>query len=453
MTKKIHLLIVSGLLIAGCAGAGSHARNRTASDAEKLPGFPYPPVKFIVFSDFHYYDPSLGTAGPAFERYLNEDRKMLAESSEILESAVNSIHESPAGFVLVCGDLTKDGELLDHQKVAGFLRRIEAAGKKVYVVPGNHDILNYEAFRYNGDKTESVAHIAVEDFPIIYDDFGYTEAIERDSASLSYVCEPVPGLWLLALDGNLYRRNKPGHESQVGGRFSENTLDWVRGVLDRAVQKEKSVIAMIHHGILEHFPTQAKYFPPYLLSNRNTVSRYFLDYNVKVVFTGHFHAQDIVLEKSGGQNLLYDVETGSLITYPAAYRTVEIDADQKMYIETKSITATGSHTLAFAEYAREFTRQGLETIALDQMRAYGVNTYNAPLLARQVADVFLNHYRGDEPRDEQPIDVAQIGCLGGVLTSVLDDAFEGLTHDREPPDNNLIIDLTSGSWTLPGKEP
>lgn len=453
MTKKILQLIVSGLLIAGCACTGLHPRGRSAAGAEKIPAAPYPPVKFIVFSDFHYYDPSLGTVGPAFERYLNEDRKMLAESSEILESAVNAIQETAADFVLVCGDLTKDGELLDHQKVAGFLRRIEATGKKVYVIPGNHDILNYEAFRYNDQGTETIAHIAPEDFPIIYDDFGYAEAIERDSASLSYVCEPVPGLWLLALDGNLYRRNKPGHESQVGGRLSANTLEWMRGVLDRAMQKEKSVIAMIHHGILEHFPTQAKYFPPYLLSNRNTLSRYFLDYNVKVVFTGHFHAQDIMLEKSGGQNLLYDVETGSLVTYPAAYRTVEIDTDQKMCIGTNYITATASRPLAFAEYAREFTRQGLEKLALSRMLTFGVKTYNAPLLARQVADVFLNHYRGDEPPVRSPIDVSQIGCLGGVLTSALDDAFEGLAHDREPPDNNLIIDLTSGSWTLPGKEP
>lgn len=414
---------------------------------------PYPETKFLVLSDLHYYDPSLGTSGPAFEKYLNEDRKLLAESSEIMEAATNSIRESPADFVLICGDLTKDGELLNHQKVAEYLRRIEGDGKKVYVVPGNHDILNYEAYQYNDRGTETVAHIEPEDFAEIYAEFGYAEAIERDTSSLSYVAEPVPGLWLLALDGNLYLRNRPGHETQVGGRLSARTLDWMQEILDRAEREEKAILVMIHHGILEHFPTQAKYFPSYLLANRQRVTSDLFLHNVKIIFTGHFHAQDIVRIRLGGIVPLYDVETGSLVSYPVPYRTVEIDADQKMHITTEHITATATQPLAFAEYARDFTRQGIEKLMLSRMRAYGVNTYNEPLLAQQAADILLSHYRGDEPLLVRPIDISRIGCLGGIFTGVLKDVFEGLTRDLEPPDNNLIIDLTRGSWTLPGKEP
>jgi UDP-2,3-diacylglucosamine pyrophosphatase LpxH len=407
----------------------------------------------MVLSDLHYHDAELGTSGPAFERYLNKDRKLLAESSEILGSAVDAISEAPADFVLVCGDLTKDGELINHQKVAENLRRIEESGKKVFVVPGNHDILNYEAFRYTEDKTEPVDHITAEDFARIYAEFGYAEAVDRDPASLSYVCEPVPGLWLLALDGCMYGRNKPGHESTVDGALSVKTRDWMLKIMDQAAREEKPVIAMIHHGILEHFPGQAKYFRPYLLKNRKPIARDLIGQNVKVVFTGHFHAQDIVREGSGSQDPLYDIETGSLVTYPAAYREVVIDADQKMHIGTKYITAIGSWPVGFAEHVREFTRQGLMKIALDQMRGYGVNTYNAPLLAAQVADILIANYHGDELRLDRPVDISRIGCLGGILTSVLDDGLKGLTRDREPPDNNLIIDLTRGSWTLPGKEP
>jgi len=450
---KLRLLLGLSLIIGGCAGTIRSARESEPAASGKTPGPAYPPVQFIVLSDLHYYDSTLGTVGPAFEKYLNEDRKMLAESSEILDVLADSIVNETADFILVCGDLTKDGELLNHQKVCGLLRRIEATGKKVYVVPGNHDILNYEACRYHDRGSEPVASITPEDFSIIYDEFGYAEALDRDSASLSYVCEPVPGLWLLALDGNLYRRNKPGHETQVGGRISLRTSDWIREILDRAARDEKPVIAMIHHGVLEHFPTQAKYFPAYLLAGRERLARDLIDHKVKVVFTGHFHAQDIVRESSFGPDPLFDVETGSPITYPVSYRTVEVTAEQKMRIRTKSIPATPSHPLDFPGFAREFTYQGLEKLARDKMRSYGVNTYNAPLLARQAADVFLNHYRGDEPIFTRPIDISRIGCLGGILASVLHDAFEGLARDPEPPDNDLIIDLNDGSWAQPGKEP
>lgn len=37
----------------------------------------YPQMKFIVFSDPHYFDPSLGTEGKAFQEYLDNDRKLL----------------------------------------------------------------------------------------------------------------------------------------------------------------------------------------------------------------------------------------------------------------------------------------------------------------------------------------------------------------------------------------
>jgi 3',5'-cyclic AMP phosphodiesterase CpdA len=406
----------------------------------------YPPSKFIVLSDLHYYDPSLGTTGKALDSYLQQDRKLLVESSEILESAVDSIVNDTADFVLVCGDLTKDGELIDHYRAAQYLKKIEASGKKVYVIPGNHDLLNYEAYRYDGDKTESVAHIAPEDFRIIYNDFGYAEAVNRDTNSLSYVCEPVPGLWLLALDGCQYRRNKPGHESPVGGRLSEETERWLEDVLKKATAQQKSVIALIHHGVIEHFPGEGKYFGEYLISNRDRLVDYFMNYNVKFVFTGHFHAQDIVIKKNGDHNFLCDVETGSLVTYPSPYREVEITADQRIYIRTKHVTATRSHPIDFPKYEREYTQQGLEHIALGLLRRFRIRTYNAPFLAAYVADIFLANYAGDETPVDTLANLTNIGCLGGVMLAYSRDLLNGLTRDPEPPDNDLTIDLNDGRW-------
>ena len=40
----------------------------------------HPAVKLMIFSDPHYFDPSLGTVGAAFDAYLANDRKLIAES-------------------------------------------------------------------------------------------------------------------------------------------------------------------------------------------------------------------------------------------------------------------------------------------------------------------------------------------------------------------------------------
>ena len=88
----------------------------------------YPETSFIVFSDPHIYDTSLGTEGEAFESYLADDRKLLRESTEILESAVAAIENEKASFVLIAGDMTKDGERSSHELVVSYLEQLEASG-------------------------------------------------------------------------------------------------------------------------------------------------------------------------------------------------------------------------------------------------------------------------------------------------------------------------------------
>ena len=125
-------------------------------------------LKFSVLSDIHYYDPSLGTTGKAFKDYLESDRKLLAESSAILDSAVSDIKNSDSDVVLIAGDLTKDGELVNHEAVAKTLKELENAGKKVYVTNGNHDILNPNALRFTGDTTSPVDYVTPKQFKDIY---------------------------------------------------------------------------------------------------------------------------------------------------------------------------------------------------------------------------------------------------------------------------------------------
>jgi 3',5'-cyclic AMP phosphodiesterase CpdA len=189
--------------------------------------------------------------------------------------------------VIISGDLTKDGEKLDHQILARYLRRIADSGKRIYVVPGNHDVLNPDAQSYDRDTTRPGDCVTPEDFAQIYADFGYGEALDRDPASLSYLTEPKHGLWLLALssvdyDGNLV-----------------NTLAWIEAALKRAQAQGKAVIAMEHHGVVEHWKGQARYHPDYLVRDYAKAGELFAKYGARLVFTGHYHADDIAMRRYG----------------------------------------------------------------------------------------------------------------------------------------------------------
>ena len=126
-------------------------------------------LKIAMISDLHVMAPELlVNEGNAFEQYLNRDRKMLRESLEILDSLVGDILELKPDLVLVTGDLTKDGERVSHQLVAGRLQRLVDAGIQVLVVPGNHDINNPDARVYDGDTATPTDTITRSEFAEIY---------------------------------------------------------------------------------------------------------------------------------------------------------------------------------------------------------------------------------------------------------------------------------------------
>ena len=409
----------------------------------------YPQTSFIVFSDPHVYDQSLGTSGQAFENYLADDRKLLRESTEIMQAAVNGIKQIQASFVLVPGDMTKDGELSSHELCINYLREIEASGKQVYVVPGNHDINNGASVKYVGDVTERVPNITQSEFAEMYGDFGYKEALYRDNESLSYVAEPQSGLWLLALDSCRYNENLENQKPITGGRFSAATLQWIEEMLEKAATNKKAVIVMVHHGIVEHYIGQEKNFGEYIIDDYPEVSKLLAMYNAPLVFTGHYHAQDIT-EANWTQpdKFVFDIETGSLVTYPSPYRIINIDSSQKAAVRTAHVESIPSHPNDFQEYSREYILNGIQGIATHAIMGYKVNQAEAHKLAGQVAQAFLAHYAGDEnlPPGQEAMQTSGLSVPGWVVVTFRKNLVTGLWHDLPPPDNNITIDLNTGSW-------
>ncbi|HEQ72261.1 MAG TPA: metallophosphoesterase, partial [Spirochaetia bacterium] len=208
----------------------------------------YPEVTFGVFSDPHLSPAALGTIGPAFREEVRRGQKLIHVSEEILTRVIDILAADPdCQFVLIPGDLTRDGERVGHERMVELLGRLQQSGKKVYVVPGNHDILNYNACRFTAQGSTPVPSVTPEEFRALYLNFGYGEALAEDPHSLSYVAEPVPGLWLFGLDSCTYERNSPSLPTSTGGRFSPETFGWIEHELMEARRLGKTVIGFMHH--------------------------------------------------------------------------------------------------------------------------------------------------------------------------------------------------------------
>jgi len=405
-------------------------------------------VKFMVISDIHYFDPSLFTlpANADFQLYLAADRKLIIESSAILKNVLATVMTEKPDFLLVTGDLTKDGEKVDHLAVAALFKTLSDLGIKVLVIPGNHDVNNTAAMSYTGTSATSIANVSPAEFASIYGNCGYGNAVERDPNSLSYVSEPVNGVWVMGIDACHYA------PSETAGSMSATTLAWVKSIITKAKNQNKILLSMMHHGMVEHFTGQSTMFSEYLISDWKNISTMLADSGMNVVFTGHFHAQDIA-KGTGTKGYIYDVETGSTVTAPCPYRTMTLNTLNKtLKITSGKIDGVTYSTIpagtTFQAYAKNYLSSGMRVISYYMLNGAPYNVPAAAITGYKLDSIFANafiaHYAGDETPGAT--DNANIQTVKAV-SATLGGAIQNVWTDPAPKDNNITIDLKTGLAT------
>ena len=275
--------------------------------------------KMVVLSDPHVMAPGLLLSeGTAWTTYLNGQRKLVDYSQRLFDDMIVRIkRDLRPGLVLISGDLTKDGEQVSHEYVTSKLDELRAIGIKTLVIPGNHDRgSNSDAVYYDGESTTAATVATNEWFATQYANYGYGVGAEREGTTLTYACEPITGLVVIGID------------SGTDGNVSETTLDWVVEKATAARANGKKVIAMMHHPLIPHFTGVDNFVSTAVVGYYETVRNTLADAGIRVVFTGHFHTSDIAKDWNADMTReIYDVNTGSLISYPCDYREVTMSAD------------------------------------------------------------------------------------------------------------------------------
>jgi hypothetical protein len=410
-------------------------------------------ARIKVFSDPHYFDPSLLiNNGAAFKAYGTQSARIIAESKAVLLSAVSTIRASRPDICLIPGDLTNNGELLSH---TGFNQIITdsllSADIKVYVTPGNHDINNSDAFCYDGNTTIPVKTIDKEDFEELYENFGYGDAIEQDPSSLSYIAQPQNGLWILSIDACTFAQGESF--SNTDGALSENTLKWIIEKLDFAQKNNIRVIGFMHHNITEHFTGQAQVMSK--LFNDNTVNtlkpiRDMLEaHGLKIIFTGHNHIQEVVKHTAENGNFIFEVATGSINSWPSPLRTVTLTPFDQLEISTAFINNIDceSQQLSFQQFTKESMTHYFTSLATHILSSrFNFDHQQQSNLLPLVAPAFMAHIAGDEsPSTEDKASIKQLMTDPDPVFSSIGTTLQSLWTDLAPSDNACTIDLIGGS--------
>lgn len=405
---------------------------------------PAPDVSFAIISDPHMLAAELRGTGNPFGLYSDYGRKLVGESEDIMQAFVDEIIQSDVKFVLMPGDLTFEGAEKSHRRFADYLRQIEQAGKQVYIVPGNHDIENSLASDYSSGVKTSAPYINSAQFEDIYHDFGFSQAISRDSETLSYLIEPVKGLRILCLDVCIYKEYH-----SFAGQINSSSLDWINEELTKAKEDGAVIMAMMHHNLIEHFIGFNSYFfsAGYLLINNDDICEQLASSGLKILFTGHFHANDIV-KRQFGDYFMYEIETNSLISYPCSYRLLRLKPDRKLEIETNSVKKAiiDNQEKSIVPYSEDLYSNFLETYYVPVILGYySSDSLFMALCKKPMKEAFKSHYYGDEQVSQDMAKmIDEIKNKPQYEYKAAADIIENLFNDLYPGDRNITIDLISG---------
>ncbi|MEG0774309.1 metallophosphoesterase [Clostridium sp.] len=295
-------------------------------------------VTFFVATDTHYLASDLTDNGEAFQTFVNEgDGKQLTYIQEIMNAFENDIEKKNPNVLVISGDLTSNGEKKGHLEFAKRLEEIEKLGTSVYVIPGNHDILNPYARRFEGRNQYKTDYISPKDFSNIYKNFGYKEAISKDETTLSYLAAPSEEVWLLMLDTAKYENNIDLGHPELNGRIASETLNWIKQCSDLAKSKDAEIIAVMHHNLLNHSSNITKGFT---IDNSEEVIELFKQCDINLALSGHIHLQDIKSNEDV-EKPIYDIATGCISVYPQKYGILKYSRNDGINYITESVDVEG----------------------------------------------------------------------------------------------------------------
>jgi 3',5'-cyclic AMP phosphodiesterase CpdA len=400
-------------------------------------------IKIAVVTDIHYLDPSLmqnnAASGTAFQAYLAQDPKLIEFSDPLFRTILSQLSRERPDVLLIPGDLTKDGEKVSHQTVSSLLQQFAGHRTKVFIVPGNHDINNPYSAGYNGDDTYPVPTVTPQEFSLIYEQFGFKNALYRDHNSLSYICQPTKSLWVLGIDACKYNENFESPE--VSGVIKPETMDWIEERMAEAKTKNIKVIAMMHHNLMEHYTGQSQLDPGFVVDNWQATMEALMDAGIKVIFTGHYHANDIT-KYMNGTNVIYDIQTGSPVNTPSPYRLINLE-DNSIRTRTKYVTDIDvmfPGGMDFVTYSNVFFQQHFDAyFAYFLVMKYSLPDDAAAFVAPLFRKAVMAHYAGDET-----ISVEESLLIQYVNDNISPDlamALMSLWTDLHPADNELRLKI------------
>lgn len=191
---------------------------------------------------------------------------------------------------------------------------------------------------------------------------------------LSYVVEPIKGVWMIAIDGNTYipkdlngQSNDPDNYKGASIGYNivlthkQHLIQWVKKVADEAKRNNKTLIAFTHYPMVDYNDGATNDIRSLLGEKKwqlervpeEEVAKEFLDAGLQIHFAGHMHINDTGVRKIGDK-MLVNIQVPSLAAYLPSYKVLTIHSQEKMEVETNVLNNVPRFDELFPLYEKEY---------------------------------------------------------------------------------------------------
>lgn len=281
-------------------------------------------TEFWVITDTHLIANQLHDNGPAFKQIQSTSQgKDLVYQEIALRAFCKFANEKKPAAIIVTGDVTFNGELLSAQRFQKIFSSL--TDTKLFLLPGNHDIFDGWARSFSNDQQLYTKQISPTDWRNIFHE-SYDHAWATDSSSLAYSIQLNPQYLLLMLDTNIYGQKEALRSPVTAGFIGEMQLAWLEKQLKFAQKHNLYPLLFMHHNLYVHNPAVNRGF---VIDNASSLSRLCQKYDVKLAFSGHIHAQNIVKPQPNIPTT--EIVTSSFCSFDQAYGLVKVKKNQIRY--------------------------------------------------------------------------------------------------------------------------
>ncbi|WP_333911895.1 metallophosphoesterase [Vibrio coralliirubri] len=211
-----------------------------------------------------------------------------------------------------------------------------------------------------------------------YKESGYSSCSEVPDTS--YLVEPVKGLWLLAIDANVYRPKENSSDSSVDGNtfdgsssagynmmltHKEHVIDWISDVVKAAKEQNKTLVSFSHFPMTDFYNGASEEIEDLFGEGSHQLarepddntSRALAATGLNIHVGGHMHFNDTGKKSfniDGVQHTLFNIQAPSLAGFIPAYKLLNIRPDNQIEVETVVIDQVARYNELFSHYEEEY---------------------------------------------------------------------------------------------------